>query len=279
MKLLNAWVLLLMACCWSDIASAQLQFLPDQEPQRVFAGDARQIRVVWHNTGDTASTFEVRARLYQMTSATAAPLAEKFWKRIEVLPGQTVLEAAEMDFPPVNAETQFLIQWLEGTNRVCGKTEVQVYPTNLLAELKTLMGENVLGALDPNNELKPLLKRNRVDFVDLEETSLDDFHGKLAVIGPFQSKLQMREGLAQSVERIAARGTAVVWIQPPPEPRNKLKPSFYLVPVGKGSVVVVQANQVFNLAGNPRSQLNLIYLSKLALTPEPFLLPDLKTQP
>jgi len=33
------------------------------------------------------------------------------------------------------------------------------------------------------------------------------------------------------------------------------------------------------LAENPRSQLNLIYFSKLALNPELFLLPDLNTQP
>lgn len=179
----------------------------------------------------------------------------------------------------MKAETQFLIQWLEGTNRVIGKTEVLVYPTNLLGELKSLLGEDVLGVLDPNDELKPLLRQNRVDFLDLGETSLEDFQGKLAVIGPFQSKAQMREGLAPTIQKIARKGAAVIWIQPPRAPRDKIKPSFYLVPEGKGAVVVVQSDLVANLSENPKSQLNLIYFSKLALHPEPFLLPDLKTQP
>jgi len=268
-----------VACLWASGACAQLQLLPDREPQRVFAGEARKISTVWQNAGDQTAEAEMRARLFQTTSATAVPLTGKPWKHLEILPGQTILETAQLDFPDVRGETQFLVQWLEGTNRIIGKTEVLVYPTNLLKELKVLMGENVLGVLDPGNELKPLLRQNRVDFVDLDEASLGDFQGKLAIIGPFQSKLQMREGLAQSVQRIARKGAAVVWMQPPLGPQDKIKPSFYVVPEGKGAVVVIQSDLVANLAENPRSQLNLIYFSKLALTPEPFLLPDLNTQP
>ena len=262
-----------LACGWPGVLCAQLQLLPDSEPQRVFAGEARRIAVAWHNGGDKIADAEIHARLSQTTSATAVSLAEKPWKHIEILPGQTVLDSAQLDFPAVNAETPFLIQWLEGPNRVIGKTEVLVYPTNLLVELKTLMGEGVLGVLDPNNALKPLLRQNRADFVDLAETSLDDFRGKLAMAGPFQSKIQMREGLPQAVQKIARKGVAVVWIQPRPAPRDKIEPSFYFVSQGKGVILVVQADLVENLAENPRSQLNLLFFSKLALHPEPFLLP------
>ena len=278
MKLLRTWLTLALAWGWPGVLGAQLQLLPDPEPQRVFAGEARKITVVWHNTGDKAASAEIHARLYQTSSATAVLLTEKLWRKIEILPGQTVLESAQMDFPPVDAKTQFLIQWLWGTNLVIGKSEVLVYPTNLLVELKTLMGENVLGVLDPNNELKPLLKQNCVDFMDLGETSLDDFQGKLAIIGPFQSKTQMREGLAQAVRKIARKGVAVAWLQPPRSLSDKIEPSFYSVLKGKGAVVVVQPNLVANLAENPRSQLSLIYFSRLALHPEPFHLPDLKSQ-
>jgi hypothetical protein len=271
--------LLVTAFGWSSAVPAQLQLLPDKEPQCVFAGEARPVTVVWQNVSDKIVDAEIHTRLYQTTSATVAPLAENLWKKIEILPGQTVLESARVDFPEVRAGTVFLIQWLEGTNRVIGKTEVLVYPTNLLKELKPLLGEGTPGILDPNDELKPLLKQSHVDFLDLAETPLEDFRGKLAVIGPFQSKIQMREGLAQSIWRIAAKGAAVVWIQPPPGPKDKIKPSFYVVPEGKGAVVVVQSDLVAGLSENPRSQLNLIYFSKLALNPEPFPLPDLKTQP
>lgn len=279
MRVFNPWLLLVLAACWPGLARAQLQLLPDREPQRVFAGDARKVTVVWHNASDESASADIRARLYQTSSATAAPLAEKAWKKIEILPGQTVLESASMDFPAVNAQTRFLIQWLVGTNQVVGKTEVLVYPTNLLGELKPLMGENVLGVLDPNDELKPLLKLNRVEFLDLGETALEDFQGKLVIIGPFSTRAQIREGLAPAIQKIARRGVAVVWIQPPPGPKDQIKPSFYIVPEGKGSVVVVQAVLVANPTDNPQSQLNLVYFCKLALNPTPFSLPDLKTQP
>jgi hypothetical protein len=279
MRAFNLWLLLGMAACWPGAVSAQLQLLPDREPQRVFAGDARRITVAWRNAGDRTADAEVRTRLYQTSSATAVPLTEKAWKKIEILPGQTMLESAPIDFPAVNAEMRFLIQWLEGTNHVVGKTEVLVYPTNLLSELKPLLGEENLGVLDPDNELKPLLQTAKVDFVDLGETVLDDFKGKLAIIGPFSTKAQMREGLAQTIQKIARKGAAVVWIQPPLAPRDKIKPSFYVVPEGKGAVVVVQPDMVANPAGSPQSQLNLVYFCKLALNPTPFSLPDLKTQP
>lgn len=279
MRAFNPWMLLLLAACWSGIADARLQLLPDREPQRVFAGDARKVTVVWHNAGDQSAGADVRTRLYQASSATAAPLSEKPWKKIEILPGQTVLESAPMDFPAVNAETHFLIQWLEGTNHVIGKTEVLVYPTNLLSELKPLLGEENLGVLDPNNELKPLLKQNHVEFSDLGEAALEDFRGKLAIIGPFSTKAQMREGLAQTIQKIARQGAAVVWLQPPTAPKDQIKPSFYIVPEGKGLVVVVQADLVARLPENPKSQLNLVYFCKLALNPTPFSLPDLKIQP
>ena len=279
MRLLNTWIFLAMAAGWPGATYAQLQLLPDKEPQRVFAGDARQITVTWHNAGDKSASVNIRMRLYQISSATAAPLSEKSWKKIEILSGQTVLESASMDFPAVNAETRFLIQWLAGTNQVIGKTEVLVYPTNLLGELKPLLGEENFGVLDPNDELKPLLKQNRVEFSDLGEAALEEFQGKLAIIGPFSTKAQMREGLAQSIQRIAGKGVAVVWIQPPPGPKDQIKPSFYIVPEGKGLVVVVQADLVARLPENPKSQLNLVYFCKLALNPTPVSLPDLKTQP
>ena len=278
MRLLNTWTLL-VTCCWPFAANAQLQLVPDKELQSVFAGQARKISVVWQNVSDKIVDAEIHTQLYQTTSATAAPVSENLWKKIKILPGQTVLESAPVDFPNVRAGTAFLIQWLEGTNRVIGRTEVLVCPTNLLMELKTLMGENVLSILDPNNELKPLLKQNHVEFSDLGEAALEDFQGRLAVIGPFHSKTQMREGLTQAIQRIAGKGAAVVWIQPPPAPKDKIKPSFYIVPEGKGAVVVVQSDLVAGLSENPRSQLNLIYFCQLALNPQPPALPVSSPQP
>jgi hypothetical protein len=268
-------LVLFLAALAPSIARAQLEILPDKEPPRVFAGEGRRISILFHNPGGTPVSADLRTRLYQTSSATAMPLSETPWKTLEVLPGQTVLELATMTFPAVKAETRFVVHWMEGASNVVSTTEVLVYPPDLLKELKPLAGEEPLGVLDPQNQLKPLLKPLAVEVQDLEDTGLENYHGKLAIIGPFQSREQMREGLPGRIKALAGKGVAVVWIQPPPEKREGLKPSFYTVPEGKGAVVIVQANLVGNLPENPQSQLNLIQFARLALHPEPLRLPHL----
>lgn len=201
------------------------------------------------------------------------------WKKLQVLPQQTVVESAQLDFPAMRAETKFLVQWTAGSNQVLGVTEIMVYPTNLLGELKLLLNGGDLGVLDPNNELMPVLKQNGVEFINLTEMALEDFHGKLALIGPFNSRAQMRDGLAQTIRNITGTGTAVVWLQPPPGPEAKLMPSFYQVPGKKVAVVVVQPDLITHFSKNPQSQLNLVRFCKLAMNPEPFLIPNLALQP
>jgi hypothetical protein len=259
-------------------ARAQLKIVSGSEPQRVFAGAEREVLIDFYNPDGQDCTREIRTRLVQVSSSAAVVLAEKKWKQIEILAGQTVQETTQVDFPAVNAETRFLIQWMEGTNRVIGKTEVLAYPTNLLGELKPLLGEEHLGVLDPNDKLKPVLKQNHLNFLDLGEMSLEDFHGKLAILGPFESKAQIRADLKQSVQKIASKGVTVVWIQPPLMPKDELTPSFYTVPEGLGAVVVVESGLVANFAENPRSQLNLVSLCKLALKPKLPVLPNLNVQ-
>ncbi len=281
MKRLNTWKLFVIACCWPWAALAQLQLLPDKEPQRAFAGNACTVTVVWHNTGDNTAGAEIRARILQTSSATTVRLGEAHWKRLQVLPRQTVLESAQLDFPAVKAETKFLVQWLEGSNSVIGRTEVLVYPTNLLEELKLLVDESGknLGVLDPKNLLKPSLKSSAVKFVDLAETGLDEFSGKLAMVGPCGPDDPEWNGLANRIGKLAQKGTPVVWIQSPPKKRDKLQPSFYIVSQSRAVVVVVQPELVADLPDNPQSQLNLIYFCKLALNPLPPALPDFSSQP
>jgi hypothetical protein len=136
-----------------------------------------------------------------------------------------------------------------------------------------------LGILDPNGALKLSFQQNGVPFLDLGGMVLEDFSGKLAIIGPFQSQTQMRAGLAKAVRRIAQNGVAVVWIQPPPDPQAEITPSFYVVPEGKGSVVVVQPELIAHFSEAPQSQLHLISFCKLALNPAPLSLPHLSAQP
>ena len=277
MKFCGTW-LLLFGGLWQCFAGAQWQLLPDSSPQRVFATDAQSISTIWRNTGDEALAAEVRLRLYQASSATVVLFSEKVWKEIGILPGQTVLETASVDFPPVNAETRFILQWLVGTNRVIGETTVIVFPTNLLAELKSMFGENELAVLDPDSVLKPWFYQNGVRYLDLADRTLDNFSGRLAVIGPFRSREEIRPGLSQAIKRIAEKGVAVVWLQPAPGPQDA-EPSFYVVNCGKGVVVIAQSSMVADFSRNPVSQQNLIHFCKLALNPMPWPLPNFLPPP
>jgi len=279
MKPARSWILALLLGGLPSAALAQLQAVPDPTTPGWFGGQVHSLAVRWHNAGNQPIAAELRWRLYQTSSSLAVPLIEKPWRKLDVLPGQTVLEFVPVDFPAVNTETTFLIQWLAESNQVAGKTEVRIYPTNALAELKALVGDDNFGVLDADDRLKPSLQQRGVRFLDLGELTLEDFSGKLAVVGPFSSTAQMREDLPQSIRQIAQKGVAVVWIQPPAQLRDELTPSFYVVPEGKAAVLVVHPELVANFADNPESQLNLIRCCKLALNPAPPLLPHLSPQP
>lgn len=311
---LSGLILCMLVGAIAGTARGELQVVPASEPTRIFAGAARSFPVVWQNTGDTTVTTEVRMRLLQASSATTTTLGEWTWKKLQILPGQTITERATLDFPEVKAETRFLVKWLEGTNRAnlppheprgsgresapsnppasesrltsaatignFGITEVLVYPTNLLAELKSLAGEDQpVGVFDPANTLKPMLKAAGVESEDLQDSGVADFRGKLALLGPFNSREQMPGDLGERIEKLARKGAGVVWLQPPPAPRAKLQPSFRTVPVGEGAVLVVQPSLVTNLADNPQAQLNLLHCCHLALKPEPPRLPNPNPQP
>ena len=264
-------------------AWAQLQMAPQDEPQRVFAGSTQTISVRWRNAGDAMIETDVRMRMMQLSSATAALVNESPWKTLRVLPGQTVVETAALVFPAVRAETRFLVQWLEGSNHVAGASDVCVYPTNLLSELQTVVGKNGgLGVFDPRNDLKDLLRNAQVDFVDLGNTELEKFRGRLAIIGPFDPRTPAEGVVTVQIKAMAENHVGVVWVPPSAaeasSTKEKLQPSFYAVPENQTAAVVVQPEMLANLAGNPRSQLNLIYFCKLALSPQPLTLPFVKKQ-
>jgi hypothetical protein len=235
--------------------------------------------VRWRNAGGQPIAAELRWRLYQSSSATVAPLQLGPWKHLEILPGQTVLVAAAVDFPSVKEETKFFVQWLTVSNRVFGKSEVLVYPTNLLAELKPLVNQDAFGVLDPAGLIKPSLRKSGVGFLDLGQMALKDFSGRLAIVGPFPSPEKLRAGLALDIQHLARKGVAVVWLPPSPGPNDEITPSFYLVPGGKGTVLVVHPELIANFSENPISQLNFLHCCKLAVHPELPQLPDFSARP
>jgi hypothetical protein len=269
------WLFVALAGCACASARAQLEVVTNAEPQRIFFGPSKKIPVLFRNAGDQDFDREVRTRVYQLSSGTAVLSQDRDWKRLRLLPRQTVIESAVLDFPPVRARTKFLVQWLESTNRILGATEVWAYPTNLLAELKPLAGGEDLGVYDPQHELAPLLKSLKVTFTDLEDMSLENFSGKLAIFGSFKSKEEIPDGLAKGIQALARRNVAVVWLQPPSKNDQPLEPSFCAVPEKQVAVLVVQPALVSNLADNPLAQIDLTELCRRALHPRPTALPGL----
>ena len=273
---------LVLAIFWdvATIASPQLQLVGGAEPQFVFSGEKESVSVFWRNVGSAADETEIRSRIMQLTSATAVCVDEAPWKKLQSLPGQTILETADLKFPPGKAETRFLVQWIDGASNVLGSTEVMAYPTNLLAELGVLMehADGALGVFDPENQLKPLLTNLNVSFVDLENTVVENFRGKLAVIGPFDPEVSARPISTAQIKTLSENGVAVVWIRSAAQDLRSgdeaPRPSFYSVAANHVATVVVEPRMAANLAKNPRSQLNLIYFCKLALHPRLPVLPE-----
>ena len=253
-----------------------LSLLPSLQAHAVFGGGPRTIPMTWLFVGAKPFSQILRLRAFLLGDSIALPAINAPWKRLEVLPGQTVMETARVNFPEVRAATPFLIQWIGDNNTVLGTTPVIVYPTNLLAELKPLTAETPIGLLDPENTLKPLLKSAGVEYADLEETALDSPPGKLAIAGPFSDWTRMPPDLGRRLEALAKRGIGVVWLLPPPallrpgeRPREPASPTFYALPHNRAALVIAQASMTTNIAENPLAQLNLIQLSKQALNPEP----------
>lgn len=271
-----------------SVVYGQLTLITNKEAQCAFAGDTRTISVTFNNPDGRDFNGQIRTRMLQAGSATAVLISEAPWRCIAVPSGETVLESASLNFPAVNAETEFLVQWLENSNHIIGTTPVWIYPTNLLQTLLPFVGVTNLGVFDPNNRLTPLLKSQGIEFADLGERELNHFGGKLAIIGPFESRTQMSEGLTARIETMARNNVAVVWILPPDAAASRcfenldmsaarlnLLPPFYFVQKSRTAVAVVQPGVVAGLAANPRSQLNLIALCEQALYPKPMSLPDL----
>jgi hypothetical protein len=139
-------------------------------------------------------------------------------------------------------------------------------------------GKN-LGVLDPKKQLQPALQHAAMEFVDLAETELDAFPGKLAIVDSVSPNDPEWGGLTDRIRKLAQKGTPVVWIQSPPRKREEIRPSFYVVPQARAAVVIVQPGLAADLPDNPQSQRNLIYFCRLALNPQPLTLPDLSANP
>ena len=274
-------LLLIVVVAVVSNAAAQIQLQPEGKSQNVFAGAGRTIETIWTNPASITAQTPIHLRLLQASAATTVCVSTSDWKKLVLLPHQTVMESARLNFPRVKKETRFVIQWLDGddTNAVLGVTRVNAFPTNLWEELKTPAGVQGIGIYDPGSELKPLLKDASIKIDDLEKSNLTNFCGNLAVIGPFTRSDRLPDFMVTQVKALAKRSVAVVWIRTPPPASPNPFPSFCTVWLGSRPTIIVQPCLLANLPEDPQSQNNLVYFCKLALNQQSSDFLNLASQP
>ena len=89
----------------------QLQLVAGPEPQVVFAGSNRCVNLCWRNLTSSVNETDIQSRIMQLTSATAVCVDEAPWKKLQVLPGQTVLKPQLWIFRRCGRRRVF---WLSG---------------------------------------------------------------------------------------------------------------------------------------------------------------------
>ncbi|MBI4023450.1 MAG: hypothetical protein HY360_00620 [Verrucomicrobia bacterium] len=260
---------------WPLLSWSQVQVVPDETLPAVFAGAPQKIKILFRNPGEKTAQADLRTRIFQVSSATLMPVGDaQPWKKLEVLPGQTVIESATLTFPEIKTGARFQVQWLDDQNKIIGRTDLLVYPQDLLKQLKTLAGDKPLGLRDSSDQLKPLLKQAKVEFEDLEkEGGLDAFHGRLA-IAIFTSKEQAHSETREHFFLRVKQDLALVWIQPIERKASAPVIPAHVTRLGAGAVVIAEPSAIANLKDSALSQLNLLGFAELALNPDSPLLPN-----
>jgi len=258
-------------------ASAELQMVQQEGSQHLFSGKQRSVSVMFRNASKVPEETSVRAKLFQLTSATTAPVIELPAKPLRVLEGQTISETVTIDLPMVRTPTRFLLRWSDTGTRSLGQTDIIVYPADLLKELKSVLGDGRVGLLDPQNQLKPLLKSLEVDAEDLEDKELEEYEGKLIIAGPFASATQVPARFGERLRKLRERGVATVWIQPRQRGLPTTDPSYFIAEDAKQpAVIIAAAETIADIGNNPEAQIRLLKMVSLAINPKPFEVPRTK---
>ncbi len=254
------------------VSAGPVSVLPEGRPWHVFGGGTREIVVRVQNSTNTPVSPELGARLFQLTSATAAPVGTVPSRRVSLAASQGVLERFRIEFPAVRTETRFRLQW-SADGASAGGTEVWVYPAQILAGIGTLTQGKAIGLHDPDARIRPALTEAGIATIDLNGTDPADFEGSLAIYAPALTGAKVPPARKAEVRALAERGIAVVWFQPPSELRDEPSPRYRTVPVGPSAVVLADGEPVARLAEAPDAQRLLLHLVREALKPAPNELP------
>jgi hypothetical protein len=267
MKILTLLLLILAG----PVPGAVVELLPGSS-RAVFGGGLRSFEVFFHNRGATNFRAALQVQLLQTSSSTTASWSEpRPWRTITLAQDQTSVEQVSINFPVVRAESQFLIRFVHD-RAVVGLIPVRVFPNGLLTNLVSNLPSITIAFTQP--ELQQILVEAGIQ-VDTRELTTPEVtsRSRLMIFGP-----GFMEGATPSViadaRSWAKAGVPVVLILPDEDPRMISAPSYYPAIIGKGILVTVRAGTFADLLTDPRSQMRLARVLRLALGQESLQAPE-----
>lgn len=256
---MKAWAGTVMMTAWLCVGhAAEVSVALREEPTRVFASDNVPIPVLISNKGQAAKpTFEYR--LYQLAAGVAAPLSDKTaWKAIPLNAGQTVLETLTVALPETKSPTSFAIKVSEtGATKDAGTLKVEVYPKDLLAELKAPLKDFDLVVFDEKDRFTKSFETAGLEVTRLKNLSDPILADKPAFLFAAATRTDAELADLSKVARViicfAPEGKVVDHL--PIEGTNK----------GRAFVVRIDRELLKDFAESPTSQLNFMRAARYAL--------------
>lgn len=258
-------------------AIAQVSVRPVDSDAHFFSGVAGKVFGVVSNETMAVVETEITVRLFQLSSATGAGVAELKMDRLRLSPGEETPCSVSFTMPEVSATTPYLVQWATASGRVVGKTRFEVHPTNLLSRLLPNSGGFPITVHDETGALGLCLKRSGFpvqEALPMSETN-NPSSPLVLVADPSAGS-----GTSSSiVEDALENGQGVVWYRTSQDMQTGWADLIYLLPNGARALVIVDRNHLLDLDKNPKAQLRLAHASRLALNPTIPGLSELALQP
>ena len=201
-------------------APAPLVFPPDGSTSVVFGGKPQtfEVRVQRPSSAGAApvserTEFAISFRLFQEASGVAAPLGPaRAWKRLSLLPGQTLIEKVSVEFPAVKQVSNGLVRWETEDESGLGSTRVRVVPADLITELKTLTGGDSVGVVESSAAMAGLLERAGLAVEDLTDLPQRP-EAQVILVMPGELAETRPELLARRMGSWIELGRTVVWFK------------------------------------------------------------------
>ena len=251
---------------WSGklFAADEVVVVPATRPPVVFSGKPAKIELrLGSRTGATVHGA-VTYRVWQLTSATAAPVAAaQPWKEITLAAEQTVIETIETTLPATRAATLFRIE-VFFAERPIGRQTVIACPENLFAGAEVVIH-------DPADRLKTALREQGAT---IREYTPEPFPLGLPVIfGPYEKKEDLPPDCEATWQRIAAGGNGVVVLLPATE-IARLSPSGLFkvqppLPSRDRKIIPADASRFTDFAHSAAAQFELQQLIQQAISHRP----------